>query len=141
MVNFQNETTITRPRQDIILFNILERRQDLLDKFRDWKELGIKSGGSDPRKLAVFQASLITLAEEVRAMLSEAIIKDKDKTYKDYDTLLEDIESEDEDKIIKGWRFIDTLLYSKGVTKGDTREVTDRYDIWKTNRDTLGVKR
>lgn len=53
----------------------------------------------DPRRLAVFQASLISLTEEVRVMLEEA------------------------------------------VSKGDCKVVSDKFDVWETNRQTLGSKK
>ena len=130
----------TGPRQDIILFNILERRQELLNKYKEYKELGIKNNLIDLRRLAVFQATLLTLAEECRSMIIKAIETEKTKTYNNYKEILQDIESENEEQIIHAWHYIDELLYSKGITKGDTREVFDKEDIWESNRRTLGVR-
>lgn len=140
MVNFQNDTTITRPRQDIILFNILERRQDLLDKYKNYKEQGIKNGNTDIRRLGVFQAALLTLAEEVRSMIIKAQKKETEQVYKTYEEIISDLESENEEQIIKAWHYIDDLLYSKGITKGDTKDVYDKENIWDSNRRVLGVR-
>lgn len=137
MVNFQNETTITRPRQDIINFTVLERRQDVLNTYKEYKETVIKRNNYDQRKFAAFQSSLLTLAEEIRAMLIEAIPTDNKKIYKEYKEIVNDIELGNEEQIIKAWHYIDTLLYEKGLTKSDTKEVYDRTDIWGSNRRAL----
>lgn len=139
MVNFQNETTITRPRADVVVFTILERRQDVLNAYKTYKEIGLKAGNSDPRKLGVFQASLIVLAEEIRPMLIDSIKTDIDKEYASYQDIKNDIEGVNEDDVIKAWHYIDSLLYSKKFTQADGREIKDRHDIWGNNRRVLGV--
>ena len=73
-------------------------------------------------------------------MIIKAIETEKTKTYNNYKEILQDIESENEEQIIHAWHYIDELLYSKGITKGDTREVFDKEDIWESNRRTLGVR-
>ena len=140
MVDFRNDTTITRPRADILLFHILERRQDTIDAYRDYKEIELKGGGSDPRLLAIFQSRLLSLAEEIRPMLSEAIKKEEEKFYTDYYDLITDIQNEVEDSL-RAMHYIDSLLYSKKITQVDSREIVDKYDIWGKNRDTLGIRK
>jgi len=128
MVNFNNDTTITRPRQDIVNTAILERRQAVIDQLTEYKVRDIKKG-SDSFRLAVFSAHLYTLLHEIEPMLDKEWIKIKENPYKEIKDIYTYIDNNQEEEVIKAWRFINKFLYSKGITKSDTRENLDRSDI------------
>ena len=134
MVDFNNETTITRPRQDVVNFIILQRRQDTLDKYIEYKTSSLKQGIDNMNKLATFQAYLTALLEEIRSMLeSKGWTNIKNNPYKDTTELIQSIESTNPEKILQAWRFIDSYLYSKGLTKTDTKDIIDMTDIEEDN--------
>jgi hypothetical protein len=129
MVNFNNETTITRPRQDIVNTEILERRQEVLNELREYKKRDIKKGTSTTYASPIFLGCLYTLVQDIEPMLEKDWDKIKNNPFKDIEDIYAIIETSGEDKVIKVWRFINKFLYVKGITKTDTREILDRSDI------------
>jgi len=129
MVNFNNETTITRPRQDIVNFVILQRRQDCIDKLRDYTQSVLQREDEDIAKESEFRANLYALAIEILDMLEKELIKAKDNEgkliYESADELLIQILEGEKQQLMKAFRIISKLLYVKGLTKSDMKDVTD----------------
>lgn len=133
MVDFNNETTITRPRQDILVIMMLQRRQEALDKYTEYNISKLKQTNREENRLKIFQAYVLTLLEEIRSMLEEDWKTIKKNTYNNIEELENDINSDEEEKTIKAYRFIDKYLYIKKLTRADTKDKLDRTDIISMN--------
>ena len=129
MVNFNNDTTITRPRQDVVNFVILQRRQDCIDKLREYTQTTLQTENDNPAVEAEFRANLYALAIEIIDMLEKEIVKARDNegkiVYNSAEKLLQDILEGDKFELMKSFRIISKLLYVKGLTKSDMKDVTD----------------
>ena len=139
MVDFNNDTTITRPKTDIINYIILQRRQDFLTEYINFRTYNLKQGGiENETRLASVQGMLLGLIEELRSMLEEGWDKIRNNPYQSIDSMQDQVMNGEVKDILKVWTFIDSYLYSKGITKADKKEITDRKDIWNTKQKYLG---
>lgn len=133
MVNFNNETTITRPKQDIVTQGILERRQAVLNELTIYKTRDIKTGRT--LSLSNFSGNLFSLLQEIEPMLDNAWETIKQNPYKSIDDMYIYIENNKEEEVIAVFRFINKFLYTKGIIKTDTRKDLDRADILLMNEE------
>jgi hypothetical protein len=133
MVNFNNETTITRPKQDIVTQGILERRQAVLNELTIYKTRDIKTGRT--LSLSNFSGNLFSLLQEIEPMLDNAWDTIKQNPYKQIDDMYIFIENNKEEEVIAVFRFINKFLYTKGIIKTDTRKDLDRADILLMNEE------
>ena len=135
MVNFNNETTVTRPRQDVVNFIILQRRQDCIDKLREYTQTILQTENDNPGVEAEFRSHTYALAIEVRDMLDKEAPKAKTlingkKTilYNNAEEVLIDILEGDKIQLMRAFNFVNGLLYAKGLTKSDIRDVSNPED-------------
>lgn len=125
MVNFNNETTITRPRQDVINFIILQRRQDCIDKLREYTKMVLQTDTENILIEAEFRAYLYALVVEVYEMLRKETPNSKNSKYNNVDEIINDILNGEQDNLMYAFKFVEALLYAKGLTKSDIKDVTD----------------
>jgi len=130
MVNFNNETTVTRPRQDVVNFIILQRRQDCLDKLREYTQSILQRSDEDAYKLAEFKSYFFTLAMEVVDMIEKESPKATDPIsgniiYHNADEFLNVIMEGTEKEVMIAFRFLSKLLYVKGLIKSDIKDLSD----------------
>lgn len=137
IVDFNNTTTITQPRKDVVNLIALQRLTETIDGLGQY-ELKTLKGDDGERSLVILQSKLLELLWTIRSMLKDAIKEDKAKTYNSIREIELEIRSEDPAKVYKALDYIDEFLYSKGLNKIDTKEVRDRKDIWNNKQDFLG---
>lgn len=125
MVNFNNDTTITRPRQDIVNFIILQRRQECIDKLREYTKNILQTDTENPLIEAEFRAYLYALAVEVYEMLRKETPNSKNSKYNNSEQVINDILFGGHNALMEAFKFVEALLYAKGLTKSDIRDVTD----------------
>lgn len=135
MVNFNNETTVTRPRQDVVNFIILQRRQETLDKLKEYTQVLLQTENESPSIEAEFRAIAYTLGEEIRDMLEKEspnakrlIDGKKEVIYNNANEVLDHILYGNQKELMQAFRFINSLLYAKGLTKSDIKDVTSPED-------------
>ena len=139
MVDFNNDTTITRPRQDIMTFMILQKWQDTIESIQKYNS--DISKGREPT-LTQISSNGIALLILIRSSITAGITKSKTKTpnftYNNITELERDLTSELDQEVFKAINFIEEFLYQKGVTKWDNRDKVDRTDIFESNKKALG---
>lgn len=120
MVDFESETTITRPASDVCKIVILQRRYDCIEALGDlWK----REAHGSTAGMGVAWAALKKLAKEVRAMLGQRL--------QGYDDLVRGV-TMDAQSLEVLFDAIDAELYDLGLTKIDTGK---RYDRTRTERE------
>lgn len=125
MVDFNNETTITRPASDIVRVLILQRRSDLFDAF----ETIIKAQNQGvKRDLSLVKARLFTLYLELEAWLKRAL---KEKEFIEFHHL---ISSNNHDDILKAISIINIMLDKIRLIRIDTRQQYDSTRVEIENR-------
>jgi hypothetical protein len=135
IVNFNNETTITRPKQDIVTQGILERRQELLNELRDYKKVNIKRSSTTSRASPIFLGCLYSFIQEIEPMLDNEWSKIKNNPFRSIEDIYVIVENNSEEDVLKVWKFINKFLYTKGIIKTDTRKDLDRADILLMNEE------
>ena len=101
MIDFQNQTLTSKPLKEIINASILFRREETLDKLREYKTDLILNDTENEILLAKFSSWLFVLFEQNRSMLEEEWNNIKNKPYTEIKELEQDIESTQEEKILK----------------------------------------
>lgn len=134
MIDFQNQTLTSKPLKEIVNATILFRKEETLDQYRKYKEELISNDNDSEQLLGRFSAWLIVLFEQNRSMLEDEWENVKHNIYTDISEIEADIGSLDKDRVIKAYRYIDKFLYSKGITKTDTRENIETRSIIKRNK-------
>lgn len=129
MVDFNEATTMTRPRRDIVNLMILQILQDTLDSYQAWEEN--KEQPSKERKL---KSNLLKLVTLIRTPL-EKKLKEENRTI---ETFRQEVETGNEKAIYTLLDYIEQFLYDKDVTKWDTKESVDRKDVWGSKQRYLG---
>lgn len=137
MVNFDNDTTTNKPLKELVSYIILQRHNELIDaieyyelkQFRD-RETGLPELKS--KAIAFFFSIMEMLDKDIS---KEKISKGKVRQYNTTQEILEDIRSDEEDKIYKSIIYMKFFIYAKGITKGDTRGKIDFSDPEEDNED------
>ena len=137
MVDFNNETTMTRPRKDVLNFMILQGVQDIMAAYDIYMEKKIKGYESG---LPELKAKILTLTNLLlKSSLEKEMKKQKVKgRYTSIEEFRKAIIESDDNEIIEIINYLEGFLYQKDVTKWDTKEVYDRTDIMAMNRRILG---
>lgn len=135
LVNFNDETTMTRPRRDVVNFMILQQLQDLLDIYGKWE---IEQEKGTDKVTVELKSQILKMIMLIKTPLDVRMKKDKDSIYIDVNHLREILMSAKSNEIIKIIEYIEQFLYEKDVTKWDTKEAVDRKDIWRTKQRYLG---
>ena len=131
MVDFNNSTIVGKSRTDIVNIMVLSRRSDAIDAIRLYYARKYKN---KEKGMYEFQSEIAALFHEIQQIISNELPKEKTETYDKPEQILEDIESGDEKRVLRAWQYMDRLLYSKGITKIDKKELYDRTNIFESNR-------
>lgn len=131
MVDFNNSTIVGKSRTDIVNIIIIQRWTDSIDAIRLYYER--KAKGTE-RGMVEFQAEMACLYYQIQEMIINNLSSGKEKVYKQNIEILADIESGTESKVFKAWNYMSNLLYEKGITKIDKKELYDRTRIFESNR-------
>lgn len=136
MVNFNDETTMTRPRKDIVNIMILQELQDILEaiSFMELKDEKDRSQG-----LPELKSKLLSLITLIRTPLELKLKKDNRGTVKDMRSDIYNLDYDTKEQLYKIVDYLEEFLYSKDVTKWDTKEANDRKDVWTTKQKYLGT--
>jgi hypothetical protein len=138
MVNFNESTTMTRPRKDIVNIMILQQLQDILEaiEFLEMKDSKDRSIG-----LPELKSRLLSLLTLIRTPLDRQLKKDKKPLVKELRKEIYNLEYENKDELYNIIDYIEGFLYDKDVTKWDSKEHEDRTDIFSMNKKVLGGDR
>lgn len=135
LVDFNNSTIVGKSRTDIINIIIINRWDKSLDAIEEYYKNRAKGF---ERGMVDFQSKIASLYHAVKQIIIDELPKEKTKEYLNVEQIKQDILSGDEDRVFKAWDYIDRLLYVKGITKIDKKELYDKSDIFGENLRTLG---
>jgi hypothetical protein len=135
MVNFNESTTMTRPRKDIVNIMILQELQDILEAITYWE---LKEGKDRDAGLPELKSKLLSLIILIRTPLERQLTKEKKGTIKELRETIYNIDYENKEELYNIIDYIEQFLYTKDVTKWDTKEQTDRTNIHEMNKKILG---
>lgn len=131
MVDFNNSTIVGKSRTDIVNIIIIQRWTDAIDAIRLYYE---RKARNKEKGMVEFQAEMASLYYQIQEMIINDLETKKDKPYKQNIEILKDIESGEEQKVFKAWNYMSNLLYDKGITKIDKKELYDRSRVFESNR-------
>lgn len=126
MVDFNQDSTMTKPRKDIVNFMILQTLQDIIIKQIAWETTQNKEG-IEFRELKAQLKGILTL---ITKPISKGITQTE---YKTIEQLRETITQARPEEIYPIIDYITNFLYDKDVTKWDTKEPHDRTNIIEMN--------
>lgn len=131
MVDFNNETTITRPAIDIERVIVLQRRFDCIEAYESYNKHNFQGAGAD---ISDFKARLNSLFWELKSALKRHFPKNSkgDPSYKDVD---EWIKSDNDEDLLKAFDLINDWLDSIKLTRLDTHKVYDSTRVETENRE------
>lgn len=135
MVNFNEPTTMTRPRKDIVNMMILQQLQDILEA-QEFFEM--KNDKERETGLPELKSRLLALITLIRTPLDRQMKKDKKGTIRELRETIYNITYDNKEELYELIDYIEEFLYNKDVTKWDTKEQQDRTDIAEMNRKVLG---
>ena len=130
MVDFNNETTITRPATDILKMTILQRRYETINAL-GWYAEKEESGHAQSLGTSKVRSSLLQLFYDCRSMLKNRMKADSFAAMEK--NILEN--NVDSQTILELFELIDTELYSVGLTKFDTGRVYDSTSVEAENKE------
>jgi hypothetical protein len=110
MVDFNNETTVTRPSADIVRVLILQRRNDLIEAFEFYEK---KKSTGIAVDIGLLQSRLFSLFLELQASL-------KRREKEDYDRLCRQVRSRKYEELLDAFLFINEFLDKMKLTQIDT---------------------
>jgi hypothetical protein len=131
-IDFANETTMTRPRKDIVNFMILDTLQKTLEAYQTWEELN-----DSQTRIRELKSRLLQLTTLIISPLNKQLQTEKPKrTITQFRTQIKDAQQEELYPLLD---YLQQFLYDKDVTKWDTKEQWDRTNILESNRRTHGT--
>jgi hypothetical protein len=113
---------------------ILQRYQNLLDSVAEY--FIVDSKGDYP-SLHGLKSNLMSLIMLIRTPLIKGLSGDKDSPYKSFIALKDSIMRGDDDEVFVAIEYVESFLYSKGVTKWDTKKIVDVTNMFETNSEIL----
>jgi hypothetical protein len=137
MVNFDNDTTTNKPLKELVSYIILQRHNELIDaiEYYELKQFKDRESGLPElkSKTVAFYFSIMEMLD--KDISKEKLAKGKDKQYNNTQEIIQDIRSDEEERIYKAIIYMKFFIYSKGITKGDTRGKIDFSDPEEDNED------
>lgn len=124
MVDFNAEATVGTPAWDILRVLVLQRRDHFIEALEAYRRARGKGMVATDYEM---QARLCSLFQELRAHLLNSL---KEEEFQELEQQID--EPKDYGDTIKAWRIINNWLYSKELTKWDTRK---RYDYTKVENE------
>jgi predicted SAM-dependent methyltransferase len=113
MVDFNAEATVSASAIDILRILILQRRNDVIDSFEQYRKV---ENHSHP-DTGIVRARMISLFMEIQAMLKRKI--------RDYDALVKKVLSEDFDDLEDAFFKINEFLDHNRLIRIDNRKIYD----------------
>ena len=113
MVDFNAEATVSASAIDILRILILQRRNDVIDAFEQYRKIE-KHSNPDT---AIIRSRLISLFMEIQAMLKRKL--------KEYEELCELIQSEEFDSLEVAFFLINEFLDDNKLIRIDNRKIYD----------------
>jgi hypothetical protein len=142
MVNFNDQTTMTRPRKDIVNIMILQELQNMIDSI---EYLELREGRDRTGGLPELKAIVLKIIALIRTPLERQLQKEKMK-YIPIDNIIDlrqtikAIGYEEIELLYNITDYIERFLYEKDVTRWDTKEHQDRTDILDMNSKVLSIR-
>lgn len=131
-LDFANETTMTRPRKDVVNFMILDTLQKTLEAYQAWED-----SEESPFKERTFKSRLLQLTALIATPLTKKLQSEKpSKTLTEFRKEIKEANYEQTYPLLD---YLEKFLYEKDVTKWDTKEQWDRTNILESNRRTHGI--
>lgn len=115
MVDYNNETTVTRPAADVARIQILERRANVIEAFEFYQK---KDANGIHMDLGVIQSRLYGLFLELQAAL-------KRRETTGYGKVLNQVKGRKYDDLLEAFLFINEYLDKINLTKIDTNRTYD----------------
>lgn len=125
MVDFNNEATIGTPAGDVVKILILQRHYDLLEAVEHYNK---QVAMGQEANISTVKARLYTLFIQIQAMLKRRLPS------KEYEDFKEQIQSDDDQKILEAIYRINEELDKINLTKIDTKKVYDSTNVEKENK-------
>lgn len=126
-VDFNSETTMTRPRKDVVNFMILDTLQKALETYQTWEN----HDNSESREQEL-KSRLLQLTMLIRTPLAKKLETDQPpRTIAQFRNEIKEAQNDDLYPLID---YLEEFLYDKDVTKWDTKEHWDRSNILESNR-------
>ena len=125
MVDFNNETTITRPAVDIERVLVLQRRNDCIESYESYIRTrlnGVESSDS------TFRSRVLGLFIELKASL-------KRHYPKEWEEVEENIKTGDSEKLFNAFDLINDFLDTIKLTRLDTNKVYDSTRVEVENKE------
>jgi hypothetical protein len=135
MVDFNNSTIVGKSRTDIVNIIIIQRWADAIDAIRLYYE---RKARNKEKGMVEFQTEMASLFYQIQEIIQIEAEKEREGIYPNHKFILADIESGEEERVFKAWDYMAKLLYVKGITKIDKKELYDRSDIFAENQMVLG---
>jgi len=132
MVDFNNSSIVGKSRTDIVNIIIIQRWAEVIDSIRDYYKY--KSLGQTHKAIVELQSQVAAIFYQIKQIIEKELEKESTKEYESMAEILLDVQSDDEDRLFKAWNYIDALLYVKGITKIDRKDLYDRTSIFESNR-------
>lgn len=129
MVDFDNETTVTRPASDIIRVVILERRYNLMEALERYYMNAALGGVDTSHDEAVVRARLLSLIDELRPMLDRRLRPEEKEE------LERALDRTDMDSTLKAFHLVNKMLDIVKLIMIDTRKVYDSTNVEAENRE------
>lgn len=129
MVDYNNDVTVTTPPMDVLKISILERRSLVINSIESYTKMYVRSQGSIEDYKHII-SSLSALWYEIRAAYTA---QNPDNTFERdlYNIMKSDII--EIEKLKKLFADLDDFLYSKKLTRFDSRTPTDMFNIEEVN--------
>lgn len=128
MVDFNNDTTITRNARDILEILIIEKRTYFIDALEEYHKL--KYNGR-VASLDYVRSRLYSFYLELKPSLENEFNNKPDTILTKVDEL---ITSKDYDNIIKCFELLSNYIYSKNLIKWDSMKTYNRQSIEEENK-------
>lgn len=119
MVDYNNETTIGTPANDVLKIQILERRSNVFEAYEDYNKKSAQGINSDT---AFIKARVYTLWLELQAQFKRRL------TEKKYTALLELVNSKKESDLLEVIYYFNEYLDEIRLTRLDTKKKYDSTD-------------
>jgi len=140
MVDFSDQTTMTRPPKEIVNLMILQRLQDVIQSVEYFE---LKNGKDRDQGLPELKSQILSLIALIRTPLEKRLKEDKQNNLNVKDIielrkLIYELSYDRKEEVYIIVDYIEQFLYDKDVTKWDTKEKQDRKDVWNTKQKYLG---
>lgn len=126
MVDFNNETTVTRAFDEIVKVVILQRRYEAINEL---ETIYKKKYSRVQRDLSVLKSKIYSLYIEIKPLIER-----KHKGFKAFQEQINELQNKNEDELAEVLNTLNDILDDSGLTKIDNIIKYDRTNILEANR-------